>query len=187
MYSEPDIKPPSRRGDPVGLLLHAQLDPPVFRRARLLQDSVGYHIERTGLDAIEIGIDKRRFRVDAINDPNQLGKGLLAFNRAFGRSVPWPHCAGVVGQQVAWLNSEVPLGGYVLAFPVARPAAVHAGARLSYRFIDREVQAAMAGGAGMNAVRSKLRQVEHAQGGNLHWEPHFGAACRKSTFFACRQ
>ena len=40
-----------------------------------------------------------------------------------------------------------------------------------------------AGGAGMDAARSKLRQVEPAQGGNLHREPHSSAGNRKSTFF----
>ncbi|MCO4746818.1 MAG: phosphodiester glycosidase family protein [Proteobacteria bacterium] len=51
LYSEPDIEPPSHRGDPVGLLVHdgEVLNPPWLRRSALVQDRDG----RVRIEAIE--------------------------------------------------------------------------------------------------------------------------------------
>lgn len=50
LYSEPDIAPPSRRYDPVGLAVQAGevRSPPFFARSALLADASGWHIERVG-------------------------------------------------------------------------------------------------------------------------------------------
>ena len=52
LYSEPDIVSPSRRTDPVGLLVQAGqvINPPFFRRASLLQlEGGGLRIQRVGM------------------------------------------------------------------------------------------------------------------------------------------
>lgn len=57
LYSEENIRPPSVRTDPVGLLVHqGQLqNPPVLRRATLLQAVDGsVHISRVGMEGVQL-------------------------------------------------------------------------------------------------------------------------------------
>ena len=60
LYSEPDIEPPSRRTDPVGLLVTEGkiVNPPVYRRAALMQDeeSGEISIHRVGMEGMMIRI-----------------------------------------------------------------------------------------------------------------------------------
>ena len=60
LYSEPDIEPPSKRTDPVGLLVEngRTVGPPVFRRAALLQkkntsdDETSFCMEKLGMEGV---------------------------------------------------------------------------------------------------------------------------------------
>mmetsp|Transcript_27961 Transcript_27961/g.80797 ORF Transcript_27961/g.80797 Transcript_27961/m.80797 type:complete len:723 (-) Transcript_27961:179-2347(-) len=60
LYSEPDIEPPSKRTDPVGLLVTEGkvVNPPVYRRAALMQDkeSGEFSIHRVGMEGMVVRI-----------------------------------------------------------------------------------------------------------------------------------
>ncbi len=96
LYSEPDIEPPSRRGDPVGLLVHEGevKNPPWLRRAALLQ-------RRDGSVSIErVAAPGRRW------------------TRADGRMGGEGPCWAVVGNEVVAQGEgplPIPLAGAVIA------------------------------------------------------------------------
>jgi hypothetical protein len=150
LYSEPDISPPSRRGDPVGMLLDGELRPPVFRRATLLQRGGRFSIERTGLSQVELHIAASVLRVDAVNDAARLGSGLVAFNRAYARELDWHHTLSIVDREVVAGASPapvaIPLSGFVLALPNAPPSDIEVGMPVHYEMPGPPLEAAMAGG-----------------------------------------
>lgn len=151
LYSEPDIEPPSRRGDPVGLLMDGWLRPPVFRRASLVQRDAGITIERVGLAGVELEVGDHRFEVAAVNDPAAVGEGVVAFNRAWGREVRSANAFAVVGDAVVGLPDAtgrvaVPLAGFVVALPTARASTIEVGTRVRCRLARGAPQAAIAGG-----------------------------------------
>ncbi len=161
LYSEPDIEPPSRRTDPVGMLLRdgELLGPPVFHRATIAQDDEGtISIRRWGLAGTQITWrDGTASRIATSNELGQLGLHPVAFNRAWGPTSPdhgGPSVA-IVGQRVLALGKgamPIPLAGFVLALPTAdRKRAAHApGARVAYTLPPgpegRPAHNAMAGG-----------------------------------------
>jgi hypothetical protein len=149
LYSEPDIASPSERGDPVGMLFDGRLRPPAFRRATLMQRGGRFEIDRVGLPQLQVRVGSRSFAVSATNDSAQLGTSLVAFNRAWGRRLLWPHAVAVVDDRVVALAGEhgvaVPLAGFVLAFPEAS-AVPPMGTRLHYELPGPALEAAMAGG-----------------------------------------
>ena len=106
LYSEHDIAEPSRRGDPVGLLVEDGVvrNPPVFARSCLLQrDRVV--IERLGLQ----GWTANGARIDAVNAPGSVS----VWNRAHGTEAPRAGLQ-VVGSTVVGHGRAIPLAGCVL-------------------------------------------------------------------------
>ncbi|MEM9461861.1 MAG: phosphodiester glycosidase family protein [Myxococcota bacterium] len=127
LYSEPDIEPPSRRFDPVGLLIQRGqvLNPPVFRRGSLLIDAEGgMSIEPVSMLDTEVETEAgHRFRPSAV------------FNRASRHQGPPGPTAAVVGHEVIAVGPSlpIPLNGFVIPQPEDRPLAV--GDRLRYRAV----------------------------------------------------
>lgn len=126
LYSEPDIAPPSRRFDPVGLLMQAGrvLSPPVFERGSLLVDASGQpSIARVGLRHAELEVAGHRFRPSVV------------YNRATGRQGPDVPGIAVVGHEIVAVGRglPVPLNGFVV--PLAEPPALRVGARVRYPVI----------------------------------------------------
>ena len=110
LYSEPDIEPPCRRTDPVGLFVVdgevRQL--PVFARGALLQDAHG------GLQITRLGLAGCRIRgLGPVVAVNRMTPGITAWTRAGGQSAP---VAGaiVVGRQVVGHGRGIPVNGLVL-------------------------------------------------------------------------
>lgn len=147
LYSEPDIVPPSRRTDPVGLLVHggSVLSPPVWRRSALLQTPDG----RT--DIAVLGLQGCSLRwpggeqatIDAVNDPEH--PGVVAFTRS--AFVTSPSRSGVaiavVGDAVIAQGAgamPVPLAGAVISLPE-----VPRGERFQW-VLPRPVSEGIAGG-----------------------------------------
>jgi Phosphodiester glycosidase len=131
LYTEPDIAPPSRRFDPVGLLMEAGrvLSPPVFERGSLLVDASGRpSIARVGLRHTELELAGHRFRPSVVH------------NRATGREGPDVPSLAVVGDTIVAVGRTlpVPLNGFVVPLPepLASTAAVRVGERLRYPVID---------------------------------------------------
>lgn len=125
LYSEPDIAPPSRRFDPVGLLMHegTVLSPPVFERGSVLVGLDGaVSIGRVGMRHTEIELPGgHRFR------PAE------AWTRATGRRGPDVPSLAAVGDAIVAVGRAlaVPLNGFVVPLPPA-PAAPRPGERLRY-------------------------------------------------------
>jgi len=147
LYSEPDIAPPSRRTDPVGLLVTGGevTGPPVFRRAAILQDAAGeLSIERVGMQGVRLTLGAEQLRV---------GAGARCVHRGHAREIRL--AAGerglvIVGARVAavglgprWL--EVPLAGFVIVSEPG-PAPIEVGALVRYELPGARLAAAMAGG-----------------------------------------
>jgi len=143
LYSEPDIEPPSRRTDPVGMLLaDGELhNPPVFHRATLTQDIEGL-ASVTTMSLVGTTItwrDGSRSTVATSNSLAQLGVQPAAFNRAWGEQCPdheGPSVA-IVGDRIIALEQgalAIPLAGFVLCLPPAdtRRPAYTPGAKLRY-------------------------------------------------------
>lgn len=111
LYSEPDIAPPSRRFDPVGLLMDEGrvLNPPAFRRGALLVHADGtLAIDRVGMqDAVLRAPDGRRWRPT------------LVHNRAHGQTGPDTESVALVGVEVVGVGRSlpVPLNGVVVSPP----------------------------------------------------------------------
>ncbi len=143
LYSEADIEPPSRRTDPVGLLLREGevLSPPVFHRATLAQDDKGdILVRRMGMAGVTLTWrDGSQTTIAASNALGQLGTHPVAFNRAWGDLSPdhGGSSLAIVGHRVIALHRgplPIPLAGFVLALPThqGHHHAQTPGARLSY-------------------------------------------------------
>jgi hypothetical protein len=106
LYTEPDIELPSRRHDPVGLLLSGGqvLNPPTYNRGSLLLGPDGARLQRLGMDAV---------RID--------GAPVTAWTRADGPIAPWLGHA-VIGRTVLPGTTRTPpLNGVLLRDPVPDP------------------------------------------------------------------
>lgn len=121
LYSEPDISPPSHRGDPVNLLVSQGRvqSPPLYPRSALVQRADGtVSIEVIGLEHATLGAaDGASWRpVARTPGPGEV----RAWTRVHGRvAPPWSgDTLAVVGTQ-AWPTSsrEVPLHGALLDLP----------------------------------------------------------------------
>jgi hypothetical protein len=161
LYSEADIEPPSRRTDPVGMLLRdgELLNPPVFFRATIAQDEQGsIFIHRRGLVGTTVlWRDGEESTIASSNDLRLLDVQPAAFNRAWGESSP-DHggtSVAIVGNRVLALGKgslPIPLAGFVLALPPSQPRRpAHApGARVGYQLppgpSGEPLHNAMAGG-----------------------------------------
>ncbi len=133
LYSEADITPPSRRYDPVGLLLHAGrvLSPPVWRRASLLLapqgDTQRAQIAVVGPGEVALHLGPRRLTIAAVNAPRPAA-AVAAYSRAGCERSPEDPGAlalAVVGDRVIARGCPplpVPLGGLVLHLPGDAPA-----------------------------------------------------------------
>lgn len=114
LYSEPDIEPPSRRFDPVGLLVSggAVLSPPVFNRGALLFDAHGrWSIERCASDGVavrqgdaEASLQGAVTRSTAELGPDAPSVSITAGEVvAVGRRLPVPLNGFVVPSTARWL------------------------------------------------------------------------------------
>ncbi len=145
LYSEPDITPPSRRFDPVGLLVcrGRVLSPPTFARGSLLFDEHGQpSIARLGLRQAELELAGHRWRPSVVS------------NRASGREGPELPSLAVVRDEIVAVGRSlpVPLNGFVVPLPpplADEPLRVHAGDRIHYPVIhgpSGPVSSGIAGG-----------------------------------------
>jgi phosphodiester glycosidase len=146
LYSEPDIAPPSRRTDPVGLLVTRGevKGPPVYRRAAILQDaSGGLAIERVGMLGVTLQIGAERLRLGPgtrlVHRGHAREATLAAGERGF--AILGTRVVGAASGAGAWL--PVPLAGFVLIAPSG--PAHEVGAEVHYE-LPGSPQAAMAGG-----------------------------------------
>ena len=132
LYSEPDIAPPSKRFDPVGLLVAKGevLSPPLFRRGAILQLADGtWCIGRLGLEGVRLETSELSVVLSDINTPSAMKTHAVAFTRAWGRQAPkgsGPSMA-VVGRRVVEIAPSdralaIPLNGLVVTFPEGFPA-----------------------------------------------------------------
>ncbi|MHC5012730.1 MAG: hypothetical protein ACYTG6_17585 [Planctomycetota bacterium] len=142
LYSEDDIEPPSRRHDPVGLLVQDGVvrNPPVFSRGSLLVAPAGeIEIRVVSLRDVPIRIDGRPVDVRGV------------WNRAVARVGPDEASAAVVGAEVVAVGRRlpVPLNGFVVTEGGGR-GAVEVGASVAYGPLrmasGAPVAAAVAGG-----------------------------------------
>ena len=153
LYSEPDIQHPSRRTDPVGLLVTdgEVVSPPTFGRSALVQHHDGtIAIEQLGMAGVTLVAGEHRVTVRSSNDPSRLPS---AFSRAFGDRSP-DHSGtsvSIVGRAVVRVGRgslPIPLAGFVLALPDAVPFPV---TEVTYQ-LPLALRAAMAGGPRLDGV-----------------------------------
>jgi hypothetical protein len=148
LYSEPDIAPPSRRTDPVGLLVSdgSVVGPPVFPRAALLQHHDGsVALRPVGLDEATVVAGDARVRGIVLNRP---GAWPASFDRAWGPTSPAaaPFSVALVGDRVVAVGVgalPIPLAGAVLALP--QRVAVQVGDPVRVE-LDAAIRDAVAGG-----------------------------------------
>lgn len=119
LYSEPDIRPPLARRQPVGLLVQdgAVVAVPSLHRATLLWDPHP-RIARVGPVGWTVACGAHQWTITARNDPALPGPTL--FTRASGPQAPRP---GLVlrGDRAAGIGTEVDLLGGVLVLPEGTP------------------------------------------------------------------
>lgn len=140
LYSEPDIEAPSRRYDPVGLIVcDGKLqNGPTFARAAFLVDQDGQvELRPCSLQDFELRVNKQRL-------PTQ---GMI--NRAQAKIGPAAPSIAIVGQRVVAVGSRlpVPLNGFVL--PIPKAAAIQSGDEVCFRYLHPEQKTlaqAVAGG-----------------------------------------
>jgi hypothetical protein len=151
LYSESDIEPPSKRFDPVGLLLSNGIvqNPPVFRRSSLLIGSRGkIWLRPLGPQGLEILAGSKVLKVSD------------AWNRARGFFGPQQPSISVVANQITSVGSglKIPLNGFVL--PLPETAGLKAGDPVQYRLPRmNETEHAVEGIAGGPMIVSEGRPV----------------------------
>ncbi|MFT5683121.1 MAG: hypothetical protein ACI8RZ_004048 [Myxococcota bacterium] len=148
LYSEPDIAPPSRRTDPVGLLVSGGVVryPPIFRRSALTWSEQGVEIQEIGMAGVCLEQADVALTILAANDPAQLASGAVSFSRAWGLNSPEAaQSIAVVGGQITAVSVgslPIPLAGAVIALPHTLPLSV---GPVTWR-LPSPVHEAMAGG-----------------------------------------
>lgn len=141
LYSEPDIALPSRRFDPVGLLMDEGrvLGPPAFGRGALLVHEDG---------SVAIGrVSMRDVELEAPG--GQRWRPREVYNRAHGGRGPDQPSAALVGHAVVEVGRSlpVPLNGFVVATPPS--VELRAGDRVEYPVVHGPrgpLRAGIAGG-----------------------------------------
>jgi hypothetical protein len=125
LYSEPDIAPPSKRGDPVGMLVsegrvHAL---PLLARAALWAPLHGSpRIGCPSLSGVRLSQGDWHCTVAGHNDPSTLDRQPTLFNRAWGPVSldGWGPSFALVDRQVVSVASgaqRIPLNGAIVALP----------------------------------------------------------------------
>ncbi|MEZ6188779.1 MAG: phosphodiester glycosidase family protein [Planctomycetota bacterium] len=143
LYSEPDIELPSRRSDPVGLLISGGrlIGPPVFHRAALIQGADGaLSVERRGMSGVALELGGERVEV---------GRNAEVVHRAEARQVDAQggRALAIVADRVLACSGgvqDVPLAGFVLRLPPG--PAIPPGSTVRYTLPGPPPRAAMAGG-----------------------------------------
>jgi len=163
LYSEPDIEPPARRHDPVGLLVTdgRVVVPPLYRRPAFVQDAEGrVHFRPFGMKDVVIELPGGlELRPGAVNSKPVAARAPVVFHRAHGAVVeglPGPVLRFSAGRYLESLSGggRIPSGGFVLSLPAGRDweglaGSLAAGTAVGFRFAARpgaEVAQAMAGG-----------------------------------------
>lgn len=129
LYSEPDIAPPSKRGDPVGLLVsRGQLHTlPLLGRAAIWSPRGRRpRIGRPTMSGLELRQGAWRCAIAGHNDPTILDEKPTLFNRAWGPVSldGWGPSFAIVDQEVVSVApgaQRIPLNGAVVALPKAHP------------------------------------------------------------------
>lgn len=139
LYSEPDIRPPSARRDPVGLLVDEGrvCSPPLFPRSALLDDGERWRIAAPGPRSVQLFIDGVGVQPIDLSTRAQVtraGAGEHGSVAIVGDSI-----VAVAGPG-GWL--DVPLNGVVVG--LASVVGLRSGQRVEWRLPG--VRAAMAGG-----------------------------------------
>jgi hypothetical protein len=143
LYSEDDIDPPSRRHDPVGLLVVDGVvrSPPVFARGAVLSGAGGeVALRGIGMRDVVVRVEGRPVALRAL------------VNRAHASHGPAEPSVAAVGERVvaAGASLAVPLNGFVATFEDLDAAQVGVGARVAYGVPEVGVgvpaHAAVAGG-----------------------------------------
>jgi hypothetical protein len=121
LYSEPDIPPPLKRRDPVGLLVAdgEVRSGPGLRRATLWLDDHGLHIDRAGPVGWTLRAGDHTVRIEACNTPQHSGP--TWFNRAWGTTAP-AEGLRVRGSTARGPGRQIDLLGGVLVEPNHRLA-----------------------------------------------------------------
>lgn len=131
LYSEPDITPPSRRTDPVGLLVSDGVveNPPIFRRSALTWDGCKTAIQELGMAGVVLQQACVSVTITASNAPALIPDSVVSFSRAWGEHSPEAaQCIAVVGGQITAIAAgslPIPLAGAVIALP--RPVSLEVG------------------------------------------------------------
>ena len=149
LYSEPDIAPPSKRGDPVGLLVsqgQVQTLPLLGRAALWAPRGRRPRIGRPTMSGLVLKQGRWRCQIAGHNDPTILDEQPTLFNRAWGPVSldGWGPSFAIVDQQVVSLApgaQRIPLNGAVIALPKEHPMP-----ELGAIKIDSPWHNAMAGG-----------------------------------------
>jgi hypothetical protein len=158
LYSEPDIELPSRRYDPVGLLVddgHVVSPPVLARGALAVSDANEVVIEPIGLAGIEVRLHGRAGATDAWHLDD-------VFSRAHGLRGPDRLSISVVSDTVVACGRSlaVPLNGFVTPLPVGVIASV--GDRVHWGSVNTStgavVRDAVAGGPML--VRDGRAQID---------------------------
>jgi hypothetical protein len=148
LYSESDITPPSRRTDPVGLLVSDGVveNPPIFRRAALTWDGSETAIQEIGMAGVVLQQSDVSVTITASNAPALIPDGAVSFSRAWGEHSPKAkQCIAVVGGQITAVaegSLPIPLAGAVIGLP--RPVPLTVGP-ITWR-LPAPLREAMAGG-----------------------------------------
>ena len=137
LYSEADISLPSRRTDPVGLLVSGGVvhNPPALRRSALTQRRDGrIVVETIGLQGWSLRWnDGTRARISTVNRPASLNRpagvrrtgDVSAYNRAWGpRSPDAMFAIALVGRRVVARGRgplQIPLAGVVITLAAPPP------------------------------------------------------------------
>lgn len=162
LYSEPNIDPPSKRGDPVGLLVSdgIVINPPIFNRSSLIIDDQKHvYIKKMGMKGVVVEAGAAKFIAKKINV--DINKGEVAIYTAYwGSTSPDKgqlHFS-VIGRKVVAVSGkplEIPVNGFVAVVdsgtgPIGRLSDLEPGDPVNYILPKAKgmgaIVSAMAGG-----------------------------------------
>ena len=156
LYSEADIAPPSRRTDPVGLLIdHGRIiNPPVLHRGALLQSRDGTtSLERIGPRGASLSWDSAPPITIEVHNTSAEPERISSFNRAWGQTAPSPSgwCMAIVGHTITAVSEDalpISLAGLVVHVPDGQPPTP--GTTVTWQLPplhdESPIESAMAGG-----------------------------------------